>query len=87
VYINETIQKTQYRQYKTQYIQVHTLPKHPHNCQNTPIDTHPHITKQVQTNTECWNVERNIYKPCNEMPSHCSDITADSRLSSNRVKL
>jgi len=22
--------KTQYRQYKTQYIQVHILPKHPH---------------------------------------------------------
>jgi len=42
--------KTQYKQYKTQYIQVHILPKHPHNCQNTHTYTHPHITKQVQKN-------------------------------------
>jgi len=31
--------KTQYKQYKTQYIQVYILPKH------------PRITKQVKTNT------------------------------------
>jgi len=30
--------KTQYKQYKTQYIQAYILPKH------------PHITKQVKTN-------------------------------------
>jgi len=27
------------------------LPKHPHIYQNTPIYTHPHITKQVETTT------------------------------------
>ena len=43
--------KTQYKQYETQYIQVHILPKHPHNCQNTPTNTHPHITKDVKTTT------------------------------------
>jgi hypothetical protein len=43
--------KTQYKQHKTQYIQVKILPKNPHNCQNTPTYTHPHITKQVQTTT------------------------------------
>jgi len=30
---------------------VHILTKHLHNCQNTPIKTHPHITKQVKTTT------------------------------------
>ena len=43
--------KTQYKQYETQYIQVHILPKHSHNCQNNPTYTHPHITKQVKTTT------------------------------------
>jgi len=43
--------KTLYRQYKTQYMQVYILPTHPHNCQNTPTYTHPHITRQVQTTT------------------------------------
>ena len=43
-----TIQNTQ--------IQVHILPKQPHNCQNTtppphPAHTRPHITKQVKTIT------------------------------------
>ena len=37
--------KTQYKQYKTQLIQVNILLKHPHNCQDTHIYTHPHITK------------------------------------------
>jgi len=27
------------------------LPKHPHSCQNTHTNTHPHITKQVKTRT------------------------------------
>jgi hypothetical protein len=49
--INGTIQKTQYKQYKTQQIQVHILPKHPHNCQNTHTYTHPYISKQVKTTT------------------------------------
>jgi len=43
--------KTYFKQYKRQYIQVHILPKHPHNCQNTPTYTHPHITQQVTTTT------------------------------------
>ena len=43
--------KTQYKQHKTQYTQVNILPKHPHNCQNTPTYTHPHIIKHVQTTT------------------------------------
>ena len=30
MYINRTKQKTQYKQYKTQYTQVHILPKHSH---------------------------------------------------------
>ena len=42
---------TRYKQYKTQQIQVHILPKHPHNCQNTHTYTHPYITKQVKTAT------------------------------------
>jgi predicted membrane metal-binding protein len=33
--------KTQYKQYKTQYIQVHILPKHSYNCQNTPHTPSP----------------------------------------------
>jgi len=37
IYINETIQNTQYKQYKTQSIQISLLPKH------------PHITKKVKT--------------------------------------
>jgi hypothetical protein len=43
--------KTQYKQYKTQQIEVHILPKHPHNCQNTHTLQNPHITKQVKTTT------------------------------------
>jgi len=42
---------TRYKQYKTQQIQVHILPKHPHNCQNTHTYTHRHITKQIKTTT------------------------------------
>jgi hypothetical protein len=38
-YINETIQKTQYKQHKTRYIQVHKLPKQ------------TNIIKQVKTTT------------------------------------
>jgi len=41
--------RTQYKQYKTQHIQVHILSKHPHNRQKTHTYTHPQITKQVQT--------------------------------------
>jgi len=37
--------KTQYKQNKTQYIQVHTLPKHS-TYYKTPSYIHPHITKQ-----------------------------------------
>jgi hypothetical protein len=37
--MKETLQKTQYKQYKTQQKQIHILPKH------------PHITKQVETTT------------------------------------
>ena len=36
---------------KKQSIQVHVLPKHPHNCQNIHTYTHPHITKQVEATT------------------------------------
>ena len=43
--------KTQYKQYKTQQIQKHILPKHPHTCQNTHTYTHPHITKSTHTHT------------------------------------
>jgi hypothetical protein len=48
--------KTQYKQYKTQHIQEHILPKHPHNCKTnthykTHTYTHPHTTKPVQTTT------------------------------------
>jgi hypothetical protein len=48
---NNTI--TQYKQHKTQSIQVHILPEHPHNCQNnhtykTQTYTHLHITKQLK---------------------------------------
>ena len=39
IYINLTVPKTQYKQYKTQLIQVYILPKH------------PHITKQLKTTT------------------------------------
>jgi len=45
--------KTEYKQYKNtvQTTQVHTLPKHTHNCQNTHTNTNPHITKQVKATT------------------------------------
>ena len=53
--MNKTLQETQYKQYKTQQIQVHILPKHQLNCKDTPTythtHTHTHITKQVKTNT------------------------------------
>ena len=55
------------KQYKNALIQLHTLPKHPHNCQTnhtlqnpyirtptrykTHTYTHPHITKQFKTPT------------------------------------
>ena len=47
---------TKYKKYKAQSIQVHILPKHPHNCQNnntykTHTYTHPHITKEVKITT------------------------------------
>jgi len=29
----------------------HITKTHTHNCQNTPTYAHPHITKQVKTNT------------------------------------
>jgi len=32
-------------------MQVHILRKHPHNCQNTPTYTHPHIRKPIKTTT------------------------------------
>jgi len=43
--------KIQYKKYTTQYIQIHILPKHPHNCQNTPTYAYPHIKKKVKTTT------------------------------------
>ena len=49
--------KTQYKQHKTQQIPVHILPKHPHNCQNTPLHykthtyAHTQTIKQVKTTT------------------------------------
>jgi len=52
--------KTQYKQHKTQWIQVHILPKHPQNCQYTPTYAHPHILQnklkqpQYQIHTK-WN--------------------------------
>jgi len=45
------ITKTQYKQYKTPQIQVHVLPKHPHNCQKAHTLQNPHITKKVKTTT------------------------------------
>ena len=41
--------KTQYKQYKTQQIEVHILPKHTHT--HTQLSKHPHITKPVKTTT------------------------------------
>ena len=29
-------------------MQVHILPKHPHNCQNTPTYTHPNIKNKLK---------------------------------------
>ena len=50
MYINETLQKhstnitkTQYKQYRTQQIEVHILPKHTHVTKTTTV--------QVKTNT------------------------------------
>ena len=43
--------KTQCTQQKTQYIQVHILPKHPHNCQSAHTLKNPHITKPIHTDT------------------------------------
>ena len=53
IYINETIQKHSTYNTKTQQIQVHILPKHPHNCQNThTLQTHTYIhTHTLQTHT------------------------------------
>ena len=50
--------KTQYKQHKTQQIQAHVLPKHPHNCQNTHTlqnqqltHTHTHILQNPHIHT------------------------------------
>ena len=61
IHIKQTIQHTQYKQYKTEYIQVHILPKHARITKpthtHTPTHhkthtyTHPHITKPTHTHT------------------------------------
>ena len=64
--------KTPYKQYKTQRIQVHILPKHPniHTPTHYEIDTytHPHITKQVKTTTvqDTHQMKKSQY---NQVPS------------------
>jgi len=42
---------TQYKRYKTQYIQIHILPKHTLITKLTHTHTHPHITKPKHTHT------------------------------------
>jgi len=58
--------KTQYKQFKTQYIQVYILPKHSHNFQNTPTYTHSHIHKLKQPHYKIqnkWNSHNTIKHP------------------------
>jgi len=40
--------KTQYKQYKTQQIQVHILPKHPHITKQVKTTAVPYKLKQTQ---------------------------------------
>ena len=60
--------KTQYKQYKTQSIQVHILPKHPHNYQNThtitktPTQSPKHSHNHQNTHT--------ITKTPTQLPKH-----------------
>jgi len=45
--------KTQYKQYKTQQIQLHILPKHPHHCQKTRTHAHTHILQNKLQKPQC----------------------------------
>jgi len=49
IYINETIQKPQYKQYRTLNASIHITITPTHYKPHTY--THPHITKQVKTTT------------------------------------
>ena len=66
IYRNETIPKqstnnTKHSKYKYTYY-------HPHNCQNTPIYTHSHITKQVKT-TPVQDTHQMKQSQYNQIPS------------------
>ena len=72
---------------KTKYIQLHILPKHPHNCQKTHTLQKPHIDTPLQS-------YQYIVTSSREPQNHNSDTVnkfhltciEDEKISPNRIK-